>query len=829
MPLVQRLDPLLSPFFEAVTFPEAKVAELRDLARKGPLVYVMRSAGALNYAYFSHAYARRGLPVPRLVHGFGDGVLSKLSGVKVGTARELADAVDQGESALLFLRKPDIFGARRGAAPEEDAFAALLRLCREHDRRLFLVPQVLVWERHPGKLKPGLASFFMGTPDSPNPWRTAGAFLYNFRHAMAKVGTPIDLLHFSREQGEVSVTAVARKVRGALWQHLAHEARVVTGPQLKGTGRIVEEVLRDRVLRSTLDALVAEGQGSAAELNLRAHADIEEIAAAYSPTAVEVIRPTLDLIVNRIYDGIELDSVGLERIKQAAARSAVILCPSHKSHVDYLILSKILYDAGMTPPHIAAGANLSFFPLGPVFRSAGAFFLRRSFKGDKVYAATFRAYVKRLMKDGFTQEFFIEGSRSRTGKLLSPKLGLLSMEVDAWVEGASHDVQFIPIAIDYERIVEGSAFAKEMAGGEKQKEDFGGLLRTPKVLTSRYGRIYLQVDEPVSLKEFFAERGVDPQQHTDDERRELVQVLAHRIVYGIARAATITPAALVAAAVLAHRRRGLSRLDVTDRIQFLRTLCERIGARLSRVLTEGSGDPGVAGPIREATLLLTKDGCLKELPASGEIYLVAEESRRLQLSFYKNNLLHPLVPASLLATALLSFRAGAPNVKDLGPRVLWLSRLFKYEFVYRVGSSFQQIFEETLALCQKLGLVELQHAVVRPTSVSGRERLELLRDLTHDFLESYFLAADAVHELMAVPELEAKDLTKRALARGQAAYLAGRINGLESLSKPNFDNAWLSLRDAGLIRGEQKLSLSDAVRGDTKRIAKLREEIAQYL
>ncbi len=825
MPLVQKIDPLLSPFFEAVSFPEDKVAHLRDLAREGTLVYVMRSAGALNYAYFAHAYAKRELPVPALVHGMGEGLVSVASGVRDASLEELGQGVDGGRRALLSLGRPEVCGPRHGTAHLDDPFTALVKLARERDRRIFLVPQILVWERNPGNIRPGVIAALMGTPDSPNPWRTAGAFLYNFRHSFAKIGQPIDLRKFCREQGEDSTEHVARKVRGALWQHLAHETRVVTGPQLKAPERVVEEVLRDRVLRHTLDELAAAGQGTSEELSRQAEACLKEIAAAYSPTAVEVFTHTLDLVFNRIYDGIEIDGAGVERIRQAAAHSAVILCPSHKSHIDYLILSKVLYDNGMGPPHIAAGANLSFFPLGGIFRSAGAYFLRRSFKGDKVYGATFRAYVKRLMRDRFTQEFFIEGGRSRTGKLLPPKLGLLSMLVDAWLEGASNDVSFVPIAIDYERIVEGGSYAHEAAGGEKKKEDLGGLLRAPKVLTTRYGRIYLQVEEPFSLKDFWQERGFDPKHHTEDERRELVQVLAHRIVYGIARAATVTPAALVAATMLSHRGRGLARSEAEQRVAFLRRLCERTGARLSRVLYEASSDPGVEGPIREATLLLEKDGCLKELSASGEMYFVAEPDRRLQLSFYKNNLLHPLVPVSLLASALLSFKERAPTLADLKARTLWLSRLFKYEFVYRVGLSFDQIFEETLELCRQLGLVDSNtDEGVWPQSILGRERLELLRDLTHDFVESYFLAADALGELFEA-ELEVKELTKRALAKGQGSYLAGRVSGTECLSRPNVENAWSAFRDAGLVSGEKRLKLVV----DRQRAVSHRDEIAKFL
>jgi glycerol-3-phosphate O-acyltransferase len=817
-----RLAWILTPFFREVSFPEERATELRSLARAGPLVYVMRTAGEFNLAYFSFAYRQRGLPVPEVVHGMGPRLRASVPSVD---AAGLADAIASGRSALVFLRLPAFFGPRGGSQARDDPFPALVRLCRERRTRLFLIPQILVFERHPGKLRPGLGSALMGTPEAPNPLRSTGAFLYNFRHAFAQIGAPTDLLRYCDEEAGLGEVVLARKVRGALWHHLAKDARVAVGPLLKTPDRVAAEVLRDRTLQRTLSKL-AQSQGtSVEELEKRAQQNLKKIAATYSPTAVEVMKPALDLILNRIYDGVEIDQEGLERIKVAAARSAIILCPSHKSHLDYLILSKVLYDHGLPPPHIAAGENLAFFPLGALFRRGGAFFLRRSFKGDRLYTATFRAYVKRLIRDRFIQEFFIEGGRSRSGKPLSPKLGLLSMEVDAWIEGAAEDVTFIPIAIDYEQIVEGKAFAQELVGGEKKKEDLAALLRSRRILGTRHGRIYLQVDEPVSLRDFFAERGVDPAEHTDSQLRDLLQALAHRIVFGIVRSATVTPAALLGAVLLAHRRRGLPAAEVAARVRFLQKLCERVGARLSTVLYEASSDPTVDGPIRRAAELLSREGLIRQIGVGDETYMAAVDEERLQLSFYKNNLLNPLVPASLLCLALLSFREDAPGVEELRERTLFVSRLFKYEFVYRVGESFAQIFDETLALLRSLGLVEGETAL-HPVSLMARETLEVLRDLTREFTESYFLAVDVVGALGPDGEVEQKQLLKQAITHGRQAYLAGGLSVPESISRPNLENAFQWLREQGyLVPGEgRKVKAAPDGRAEV-----LRRDLARFL
>jgi glycerol-3-phosphate O-acyltransferase len=806
--------------FERVGFPEERAVELRALGDRGSLVYVMRWPLALSLSYFEHAYGQRSLPRPSVAWAPRGGPWTRV--VRRASAEELAAEVKRGGNALIFLRGG---GAR---TPKEDPFVSLARVARE-GRPIFLVPQVIVWERHPGTVKGGFLGTLLGAPETPNPLRTAGAFLYFHRSAHAKIGQPIDLTAFLAAQADDSDETLARKVRGALGYHLAHQSRQVTGPRLKPHGRMIDEVLRDRTLRGTLEALVQDGGEELATLEKQAENALGEIAARFNPTAVEFLKPLADRVLRRVSGGIVVDRPGLDRVRAAAARSALVLCPSHKSHLDYVVLSKVLYDEGFTPPHVAAGVNLSFFPLGPLFRRGGAFFLRRSFKGDRVYASAFRADIKRLMRDGFTQEFFIEGGRSRTGKLLSPKLGLLSMEVDAWIEGARSDVSFVPIAVDYEKIPEGRAYARELAGGDKQKETFGALLKTRKVLRSRHGRIYVQIDEPISLQAFFASRGVDPAHHTAEERRALVQALAYRIVYGISRAETITPIALMAGALLGTRQRGLSAAAVGDRVAFLRNLVDRHGARLSPDLHDSPSNPEVEGPLQAALDLLAEDGQVRWSRVSGVAYLSVVEEGRVPLSFYKNALLGACVGSSLVATALLSFKEGAPGLDQLRARTLWLSRLFKFEFSYRTDARFAQIFDETLDLFAELGLIERSAERVRPVSIAARERLELLADLTHDFLESYWIACDGLDELRSAGPLEPKELIARALARGKKALEAGRLTRPEALSRPNLENALLAFRELGAIDGDKKLQLASGFVHDPEELGALRAEIERLM
>src|SRR5262245_50351548 len=179
----------------------------------------------------------------------------------------------------------------------------------------------------------------------------------------------------------------------------------------------------------------------------------------------------------------------------------VVLLPCHRSPFDSLILSSLFHINHLSPPHIAAGINLSFWPMGPLFGGAGAYFIRRSFGDDGVYKAVFRSYLRFLIREGYTQEFFIEGGRSRTGKILTPKLGMLSAIVDAFIDGARRDLYLVPVSIHYGRVVEEQAYSRELGGGEKEKESLSALLRARSVLRQTYGTVSVSFADPISLSE----------------------------------------------------------------------------------------------------------------------------------------------------------------------------------------------------------------------------------------------------------------------------------------------------------------------------------------
>ncbi len=794
---------LATRYFEGVRFAPEVESELARLSKDGFVVHVMRTTAWLNYLYLAWALVRRGLPPIRAVVNLRRWFTRpwRRAAQRGDLEVRLTYARRKGGSALVFLKR-SLIGSAHGRSTKEDPFPALVSFTRKSDRPVYLVPELFVWEKSRERLKPAVLDYVFGSPEAPGFLHSVVAFFRNYRRAQFRIGEPIDLRKFIDERPDAPDALIARKVRGALYHHLARETRAVFGPPPKPADRLIEEALRDRTLNRSLEQYALESRRRMESVTAEARRALETIAARPSTTVVGFAAPVLHWVFNRIYDGIEVDEAGLERAMKCAARAPIVLCPSHKSHVDYLVMSYVLWRRGYSVPLVAAGANLSFFPLGPFFRRGGAFFLRRSVKGDKVYAAALRAYVKRLVHEGVHQEFFPEGGRSRTGKLLTPKLGMLTWEVDAVLEGASKDIYFVPISIDYEKVVESGSYSAELAGAEKKPEDFKALLSTPKVLTSNYGRIHLRFDAPISLVDFIQSRGLSPLAMSEAQKKTLVRALGNCIMHGISRVSTLTPYALVGAALLAHRGRGAPANELTEHIGLLRRIAEDEAYPISPILRDEPSSPTVSGPIQEAMRSFIDDELVRIQEVKGETIYIIQEEQRTQLSFYKNALMNLVAPRSLVANAVLT--SSPARREDVQEAALFLSRLLKFEFVYRVGATFDTLFGEALDALRRSALVEEIDGRISAEGAEKLGSLGFMADLLRDFLEAYLVATVTLTDVAQQGGMEPRAFVKAVLETGRAEYLAGRISTPEALSKPTVENAALFFLDQQILVEEGK-------------------------
>jgi glycerol-3-phosphate O-acyltransferase len=831
-------------FFRHIHVDEHWSGVVHEAAQRGVVVYVMRSLSFLDFFCLDYLVKRFGLPLVRFVNDLGLWILEPFGKGgrrlrlrrQVPEERALGEVVRSHYSAQLFLRRPPKFGKprRKGQQLETDLLQTLVHHQREMDTPILLIPQTFVWNKLPPKRGGGLLDALFGPVEWPGKIRVFFQFLLNYRNALLRSGEPFDLGAFVAEHEELSDSEIADRVRYAMLRRIERERALVLGPRPKSRARIQEELIRSPRVRKHIEAESRATGKPVPKIERYARKELGRLCADPNPYVLSLMHRSLESVWNRIYDGMVVDKEGIERLRNAARDGAVVLLPSHKSHVDYLVLSCVLFDHALSPPLIAAGDNLSFWPLGPLLRRSGAFFIRRSFRGRKLYAALVDAYMRKLLVEGFPIEFFLEGGRSRTGKLLPPKYGLMSMFVDAALLLRNRKIRFVPISIGYERIVEERSYVHELSGGDKPKENLGELLKTPQVLRSKYGRLYVQIGEILDfddvLQEVLEEQGAPPDRDhlTPPRRRMLVQRLAHRAVYEIDRVAVVTPAALVASALLVHRRRGMTHQYLVQTCAQLLQRLDRFGARVARQIRDEQGQVR-DDVIQEAVGLFMDAKLIVQHDADGDAIYAIPEERRLALEYYKNTILHFFVPNALISAALLAGGREPVAVDTLRERVRQLSRAFKYEFMYRADAPFDEIFDDALQDMLTAEEIEQTDDSVRPAANDASAMLPVYSAMLRTYFESYVLALRGAASLLEGP-VNKKDWIKRTLAIGQRMYLAGALELRESLSKPKLENALLSMRDYRLVRiGEDQVIRAGERLTDRDHLKELERQLDEFL
>ncbi len=324
----------------------------------------------------------------------------------------------------------------RGRSEGDDLLRVLIALQRATSAEIIMVPQTLVWTSRPERLGFSIVDTLFGSADFPGELRAAGQLLLNHKNTVIRAGEPVSLRDFLAQEGDGDDAA---RRAGSPTRSSARSSASGAPCSAPCRSPPTASARRSSGAPSSrpCSAISAGPDDKAlALLEDKARGMLRELMTTPDPGTLRGLETVAETLANQVYAGIDVDREGLERVREAARQGSIVLLPSHKSHVDYLLLSLVLRKNGLMVPVIAAGDNLAFFPVGPVFRRAGAFFIRRSFRGDRLYAAVVDAYIRRLMRDGNALEFFLEGGRSRTGKLLPPKVGLLNMVVDAALAAA---------------------------------------------------------------------------------------------------------------------------------------------------------------------------------------------------------------------------------------------------------------------------------------------------------------------------------------------------------------------------------------------------------
>ncbi len=522
-------------------------------AADGVQVYALEKRSVIDRAVLEYVCRERGLPDPRAPVGPNALLPSSLLFLERRTGL-FGQRIDR--------RMPDALRALTTAAGEDMAFNPEL------------IPVSLFWGRAPDRERTWLRLAVADDWDLGGRFRKFLSLLINGRNLLVLIGEPMAL------QPTLMETRGMPRGPRRLWRQLRVQFRnqraATIGPDLSHRRTIVAEVLRTHAVRAAVRAEARERQISRRDALKVARGYAYEIAANYSHAFVVFMSGVLGRLWNRLYDGVEL--ANFSSLQSVDEGSEIVYVPCHRSHMDYLLLSYVIYQKGYAVPHIAAGVNLNMPVIGSLLRRGGAFFLRRSFGGNASYSAVFSRYLGTIMARGHSLEYFIEGGRSRTGRLLKPKTGMLAMTVRAYVRNPVRPVVFVPIYFGYERLVEARTYVGELSGRPKQKESVLGMLRTLPELRSRFGKVYVSFGEPLPLDDLLASHVPDwsrSQPVTEDKPAWLPPLcadLAHRIMQRINAAACVTPVNLIGTVLLATPRQRMGEGDLARQLELYASL-----------------------------------------------------------------------------------------------------------------------------------------------------------------------------------------------------------------------------------------------------------------
>ncbi|WP_255322976.1 glycerol-3-phosphate 1-O-acyltransferase PlsB [Lysobacter sp. K5869] len=606
--------------------PKQHIAEQQWHGR--PVCYVLEDYGLSNALILERACLESGLPSP----------LQPLPGDPLGRKRAYV-ALSRRNAGTL---------APAGPPSAKTHSGSLARLLDAHrvDAQLDvqLVPVSIFVGRAPDRTSGWFSVLFSENWTLVGRFRRLLAIALNGRHTTVRFSPPVSLRGIVDEGLEPERTV--RKLSRVLRTHFRRIRAAVIGPDLSTRRMLIDRVLAsDPVKEAIADQARRDGSDSA-EAWKKAHAMAYEIAADYSHPVVRSASFLLTPVWNRIYRGVLVHH--LDKLKQEAPGFEVVYVPCHRSHLDYLLLSYLLYTKGIVPPHIAAGVNLNLPVVGTILRKGGAFFLRRSIRGSALYSAVFSEYVAQLVAGGYSIEYFIEGGRSRTGRLLPPKGGMIVMTVRGFLRQPTRPVLFQPVYIGYEKLMEGNSYLDELSGKPKEKESIWQLLwGIPKVLRSNYGQVVVNFGEPIKLGDMLAEHAPqwDGQPLGEDDKpqwlSDTVDALAQQIQVNVNRAADVNPINLLALALLSTPKHAMGEADLLAQIALSKTLLAELPYS-DRVTVTPHTPQEIVAHGEEINVLERIAHPLGDV-------LGVDEDKAVLLSYFRNNVLHLFTAASWIA------------------------------------------------------------------------------------------------------------------------------------------------------------------------------------
>ncbi|EFN00521.1 glycerol-3-phosphate 1-O-acyltransferase PlsB [Actinobacillus pleuropneumoniae] len=695
----------------------------------------------------------------------------------------------------VFLDEGRRFFKSKGAKSEtESIFYRYLDLHRNNESLdVQLIPASVLWGRSPGKeSEPHLRLM--------SSFQRIISMIWFGRDNFVRFSQALSLKYMVAEHG--ADEGIAQKLARVAKIHFAKQRYSAMGPRLPDRQAMFNKIIQSPAIKAAIEEEAKTKKISIEKARQEAEKIVNEIAADVSHESLRIADRVLSWLWNKLYQGINVQNG--DRVRKLALEGhEIVYVPCHRSHMDYLLLSYLLYHQGLVPPHIAAGINLNFFPAGPIFRSWGAFFIRRTFKGNRLYSTIFREYLAELFYRGYSVEYFIEGGRSRTGRLLEPKTGMMSMTLQALQRGLTRPISIVPVYIGYEHVLEVDTYAKELRGAAKEKENAGLVLRVIKKLKN-LGQCYVNFAEPIQVNNYLNQHFPEWKESQAEDSRpkwlnEAVDSVAHQVMININKAAAINAKNLIGSVLLASRQRALAREQLIEQVDSYLQLFKRVNYSDDVIVPSESAEE-----MLEHVLTLPRSGVISEKDSFGEMIRLDRESAVL-MTYYRNNIQHLFVLPSLVASIILHHESLS---KDL--IIKTVNRIYPFLkaelFLHFEENDVRNQVEAILTEFASQRIVKYESDVLQINRARVRA-LQLHAAGVREILQRYYISLSI---LLEHPEISRAALEKESRSIAQRLSVLHGINAPEFFDKALFSTFSASLKAQGYFDSEGKCIMEKA-------------------
>lgn len=700
---LQWLENLVFLWVKSKVIPKNLKTEL-SLDPKKPVCYVMSSRSFTDLLVLDHHCQQHFLPRPVYL----------LKGLK-----------RFGRASYIYLAKPGILAKNR----DKSLPVGLLRLVEHvlHENiDIQVVPVSVFWGRNPGKEEKSIFKLLFFDDEHSGLFQRFFTFFVQGRNVFCNFGKPLSVQALCEEKKDAFETT--KKLRRILRIHFRKQRDTLVGPSIYDRRQVIESIVRSKPVKTFIDH-EAETKGKEREIiELQAKRYVDEIAANMSHPVIRFFDILLTWLWRKIYSGVEV-RFG-EKVRELAQNYEIIYLPCHRSHMDYLLIGYTLYYLGLMTPHTAAGVNLNFWPIGSLLRRGGGFFIRRSFGGNKLYNIVFTEYVHFLIQSSYPLCFYPEGGRSRTGKLLHPKTGMLSMVVQSLQRNPDKPICLVPIYIGYDRLMEAKSYLHELKGLSKKSESFWQLLKARQILKSEFGKAYIVFGDAIDLKQYLSDRNPnwkEVQSKSQDESKSL-QSLSNEVMTRINQSIYLSYSSLFATAILALPKKAIVQEQF---ISLISKWCD--------LLELCCYHPNIHIPKNNYSNMLRYVESLSHIkrfehPGGDVIYV--NESDSVLLTYYRNMVL----PLFCIPSIIAYFIENHPGIssQDLSHCGQELYPFLKQElFLPWKTEECGELILKHASQMHSLNLVAFDHDqnLMPPQSSEDQFSLKILGHIADDFIE----------------------------------------------------------------------------------------------